>query len=64
MGAWLYCVRKRIAFSRSLMFSTFAMLSFTVLAVRGGGTDPTLMRPRKESLGETGVFVGSAPSSA
>ena len=49
---------------RSLMPSTFAMLRFKALAVRGGGTDPTLMRPRKGSLGATGVFEGIAPSSA
>ena len=46
------------------MFSTFAMLCFTVLAVRGGGTDITLMRPTKGSPGAIGVFEGIAPSSA
>ena len=64
IGAWLYGVRKRLALSRSLMFSTFAMLRFTVLKMRGGGTDPTLMRPRKGSPGATGLFEGIAPSSA
>ena len=62
MGDWLYCVRKRLVLSRSLMFSTFAMLRFTALAVRGGGTDLALMRPRNESPGATGVFEGIAPS--
>ena len=52
IGAWLYGVRKRLVLSRSLMFSSFAMLRFTVLAVRGGGTDPNLIRPRKGSPGE------------
>ena len=64
MGDRLYGVRKRLVLSRSLIFSTFVMLPFTALTVRGGGTDLTLMRPRKGSLGETGVFEGSAPSSA
>ena len=64
MGNLLYDVRKRVVLSRSLMFSDFAMQSFTALTVRGGGTDLTLMRPRKGSLGETGVFEGIAPSSA
>ena len=64
MGDWLYDVRKRLVLSRSLMFSMVAMQRFTDLAVRGGGTDPILMRPRKGSPGETGVFEGSAPSSA
>ena len=50
--------------SRSLMFSTFVMLILTALTVRGGGTDLNLMRPRKGSLGEKGVFEGIAPSSA
>ena len=63
-GDLLYVVRKRLVFSWSLMFSTFVMLRFTALTVRGGGTDLTLMRPRKGSLGETGVFEGIAPSSA
>ena len=49
MGDLLYDVRKRVVLSRSLMFSDFAMQSFTALTVRGGGTDLTLMRPRKGS---------------
>ena len=64
MGDWLRGVRKRVVLSRSLMFSTLAMLRFTVWAVRGGGTDPTLMLPTKGSPGEIGVFEGIAPSSA
>ena len=64
IGAWLCGVRNRLVLSRSLMFSTFAMLRFTFLTVRGGGTDPTLMRPRKGSPGTTGLFEGIAPSSA
>ena len=64
MGDSLYGVRKRLVLSRSLMFSTFAMLHFTASMVRGGGTDLTLMRPRKGSLGATDVFEGIAPSSA
>ena len=65
MGDWLYDVRKRLVLSRSLMFSMLAMQRrFTDLAVRGGGTDPNLMRPRKGSPGETGALDGSAPSSA
>ena len=64
MGDWLYGVRKRLVFSPPLMFSTFVMLRFTVLAMRGGGTDNTLMRPRKGSPGVTGNFEGIAPSSA
>ena len=64
MGDWLYGVRKRLVFSPPLMFSTFVMLRFTVLAMRGGGTDKTLMRPRKGSPGVTGDCEGIAPSSA
>ena len=64
IGDWLYDVRKRLVLSRFSMFSIFAMHRFTVLAVRGGGTDVYLMRPRKGSPGDTGVFEGSAPSSA
>ena len=64
MGDWLYGVRNRLVLSRSLIFSTFAMLPFTALTVRGGGTDLTLIRPRKGSLELTGVFEGIAPSSA
>ena len=64
MGDSLYGVRKRLVFSRSLMFSTFAMLRFTDLTVRGGGTDVALIRPRKGSPRATGVFKGIAPSSA
>ena len=63
-GDWLYSARKRLMLVRSLISSTFAMLRFKALAVRGGGTDPTLMRPRKGSRGVTGVFEGMAPSSA
>ena len=63
MGDWLYGVRKSIVLVRSLMSSTFAMLRFTALTVRGGGTDLALMRPRKGSPGTTGVFKGIAPSS-
>ena len=66
MGDSLYDVRKRLVVPRSssLMFSIFAMQSFTAFTLRGGGTDLILMRPRKESLGATGVFEGIAPSSA
>ena len=64
MDDWLYGVRKRLVLSRSLMFSTFAMLRFTALTVRGGGTDLALMRPRKGSPGTTGVIEGIPPSSA
>ena len=35
MGDWLYGVRKRLVFARSLIFSIFAMQRFTALAVRG-----------------------------
>ena len=63
MVDWLYSVRKRLVLSRSLMFSTFAMLRFTALAVRGGGTDVALMRPREGSPGARVVFEGIAPSS-
>ena len=64
MGDLLYDVRKRLVLPRSFIFSDFAMQRFTVLAVRGGGTDPTLMRPRKGSPGVAAVFEGIAPSSA
>ena len=64
IGDWLYDVRKRQVLPRSSMFSHFAMLRLTVLTVRGGGTELNLMRPRKGSLGATGVFEGIAPSSA
>ena len=64
MGDRLYGVRKRLVLSRSLIFSTFVMLSLTALTVRGGGTDVNLMCPRKGSLGETGDSEGSAPSTA
>jgi hypothetical protein len=47
MGDSLYGVRKRLVLSPSLMFSTFTILHFTALALRGGGTDLALMRPRK-----------------
>ena len=65
MGEWLYGVRKRLVKDRSLMFSTFAMPSFTALAVSrwGGGTDLALIRPRNGSPG-AGVLEGIAPSSA
>ena len=63
MSDWLYGVRKRVVPVRSLMFSTFAMLRFTVLAVRGGGTDLALMRPRKGSSA-IGVFKGIPTCSA
>ena len=33
IGDWLYGVRKRLILVRALIFSTFAMLSFTALAV-------------------------------
>ena len=33
MGDWLYGVRNRLVFSRSLMSSTFAMLRFIALTV-------------------------------
>ena len=46
MGVPLYGVRKRLVLSPSLMFSTVAMLHFTVLAMRAGGTDLVLIRPR------------------
>ena len=48
MADLLYDVRKRLVLPRSLIFSNFAMQRFTVLAMRGGGTDPTSMRPRKD----------------
>jgi hypothetical protein len=64
MGDSLYDVRNRLVLILSLMFSTFAMLPFTALALRGGGTNLILMRPRKGSLGATGVFEGIGPSSA
>ena len=64
MADLLYDVRKRLVFPRSLIFSNLAMQRFTVLAVRGGGTNLNLMRPRKGSLGATGAFEGIAPSSA
>ena len=64
MGDWLNGERKRLVLSRSLMFSTFAMLCFTALAVRGGGTDLSLMRPKIGSPwpGATGAFEETAPS--
>jgi hypothetical protein len=62
MGNLLYDVRKRLLLVLSLMSSTFAMLHFTASALRGGGTDLALMRPRKASPGVTGVFEGIAPS--
>ena len=63
MGDLLNGVRKRVVLSPSLIFSTFTILDFTVLASRGGGTDLTLIRPRK-ALPGAGVFEGIAPSSA
>ena len=62
-GDRLYCVGKRLMLSTFLMFSIFAMLRFTFLAVRGAGTDSTLMRPRNGSPVVIGVFEGIAPSS-
>ena len=64
IGDSLYSVRKRVVLARSLMFSTFEMLCFTVLAVRGGGTELALMRPKKGLPASTGVLEGIAPSSA
>ena len=64
IGDLLYDVGKRLVLPRSLIFSDFAMQRFTVLAVRGGGTDPALMRPMKASPGAKDVFEGIAPSSA
>ena len=66
IGDWLFGVKKRVVLVRSssLIFSAFAMLSFTTLTVRGGGTDLALMRPRQGSPGVTGVFKGIAPSAA
>ena len=60
MGVWLNGERKRVVLSRSLMFSSFAMLCLTV---REGSTDLDLMRPRKGSP-VTGFFERIAPSSA
>jgi hypothetical protein len=62
MGDWLNGERKRLELSKSLIFSTFAMMRFIVLALRGGGTDRTLMHPKKLE-GPTGVCEGTAPSS-
>ena len=64
MGDWLYGVRKRLVLSLLLMFSTFIMLRFTAVTVRGGGTYLAFMRPRKGSPAVIGVFEGMAPSSA
>ena len=64
IGDWLYVVRKRLVFPLSFMFSTFAMLRFTLSTVRGGGTDLYLIRARKGSPAATGDFDGMAPSSA
>ena len=65
MGDWLFGVRKRLVLLPPLMFmfSTFAMLRFTVLTVRGGGTDLAEVRPRKGSPGVKHVFEGIPPSS-
>ena len=63
MGVLLYGVRKRLVLSPSVMFSSVAMVHFTVSAIRGGGTDLALIRPRKGSPG-VGVLEGIAPSSA
>ena len=63
MGDSLYVVRKRLVFVH-LMFSTSAMLFFTPLTVRGGGTDLAFMRPKKGSPAVTGVLEGIALSSA
>ena len=64
-GEWLNSEGKRLVPSslRSFMFSAFAMQYFTVVALRGGGTDITSIRPTKALLGVTGVFEGMAPSS-
>ena len=64
IGDLLNVVRKRLVLSSSLMFSTVAILHFTALTVRGGGTDISLMRPRKGSPAAKGTFEGIAPSSA
>jgi len=64
MGDSLYGVRKRLVISPSLMFSSVAMVHFTVSTIRGGGIDLALIRPMKGSSGETGVFERIAPSSA
>ena len=64
MGDWLFGVRKRLVLFPLLMLSTFAMLRFTALTVRGGGTNLAKMRPRKGSPGVIGVFEGIPPSSA
>ena len=58
----LLCVGKRLVFSPSLMFSTFVMLRFTALTVRGGSTDLALIRPRKGFPGVAGNFEGIGPS--
>ena len=47
IGDLLNDVRNREVLVPFLMFSTFAMPHFTPLALRGGGTDLTLMRPTK-----------------
>ena len=64
MGDWLYGVRKRLVLSTPLMFSTFVMLRFATLTVRGGGTDLAVMRPRKGLQGAAGVLKGIHPFSA
>ena len=64
IGDSLYSEGKRVVLARSLMFSTFEILCFTVLTVRGGGTELDLMRPKKGSPASTGVLEGIAPSSA
>ena len=61
MGDWLYFVRKRLPLV-SLMFSTYAMQQFEVLAVRGGGKDLAAMRARKGSPAVIGFFEGIPPS--
>ena len=64
IGVWLYGVRKRVVLSRSLMFSTFAILHFKTLIVWGADTDFVLIRATKGLPGATGFFEGRAPSSA
>ena len=64
IGNSLYDVRKRLVLSSSLMSSSVAMIHFTFSAIRGGGTDLALIRPRKGSPKVAGVFEGIAPSPA
>ena len=66
MGDLPHGVRKRLVLVGSLIPSTSAILCFTALAVKGGGTDLALMRPTKGSpaRGAAGAFERIAPSSA